>query len=421
MKAEHSAPTPGPEPDAAQPVSLKRVARPATVVGVGTLVAAALAGAFVAGTQVRAPTDTASPAEEVDTNVIAHVESRVVQEGLRLPGRVVAPQTLNLKLADDGALGTMSPAASGRASDSDTGKAAASEKPTEDSRGPAERNVISRVFTAPGDLLKAGTLLAEVSGRPVIAAPTGTPLYRDFIVGNSGADVLALQHMLADLGYPVDLDGVFDADTLDTAAYWYEQLGYPLPEDVDGKRGIPWREFLPLPSGSLRVSVPSGTGTVLSGDAALVVVQRGDPVIETTVDASQVTPIRDAPTVYALFDAESAATEVLSIGDLETDEDSGVSSHTVKIRCPRELIDRKGSTTVAIATERPESASLAVPVAAIDEDGASQFVHLATDTEAHETESTQDRVQIQVTAVVGGWAAIAENDELPEGTAVRVE
>ena len=417
-------PAPDAEPDAPHRVKLPRIARPAAVIGVLVLVATAIAAAFYAGTRIQAPAGGAEREGAPTPPVTARVESRVVQEGLQVPGKIAAPRTLSLTLAGEGVLGGLASPTPDPADDRDA------DQNVEAAASDAERNVISQTLTEPGERLSPGMLLAEVSGRPVIAVRTGAPLYRDFTVGISGADVLAFQQMLADLGYPVDLDGVFDADTLDTAAYWYGQLGYALPQNADGERGVPWRELLPLPSGTLTVVSPTGAGAVLGADTSIASVRRGDPVVEATVDATQVAQVRDASSVYVLFDGQSVATKVLSVGDLQTDEDSGISTHTVKVMCPEALLQQPGGTAVAIATAKPKTATLAVPVTALDEDGASQFVRLAADDEQTDTdadagsgadETSPVRVDVEVLAVAAGWAAIAENPDLPEGTEVRVE
>ena len=407
---------PPPQVDESQRVALKRVARPAAIVAALVLVAVSVAGAFFAGSRLEAPAKKSAAEQEIESSTTARVESRVVQEGLQVPGTVSAPPTIDLKLAGEGPLGAITGSASDVVTDADSGKS----EVTAEGSPRAERNVISRVLLEQGQHIGVGSVLAEVSGRPVIAAPAEIPLYRDFLVGISGADVLALQQMLADLGYPVDLDGVFDADTLDAAAYWYGQLGYDLPRDATGARGVPWREFLPLPTGSLTVSSPSGTGTVLGSDTALAKVQRGDPVVEATVDAAQASQIRAASKVFVLFDGTSAATEVLSIGDLHTDDETGVSSHTVKIRCPETLAQLQGGTAVAVATAKPETPSLAVPLVAVDEDSRSQFVLLADEGAPDASGMPPTRVDIEALAVAGGWVSIAETPELAEGTEIRV-
>ncbi|RGE18036.1 hypothetical protein [Leucobacter sp. wl10] len=406
-------------------VKLKRIARPVYVLGALILVAAMVVVAFLAGTQIQSPQATNTAEETTALPVTAQVEMRVVQEGLQVPGKITAPETLDLKLAGEGSLGVV--ATTEEAPDPE-GAGGEKQKGSEATEAAApsgsDRNVISRMVAAEGNRLAAGDLLAEVSGRPVIAAPSGTPLYRDFVLGITGEDVLAVQQMLAGLGYVVDVDGILDADTMDTITYWYSQLGYELPKSGAGKRGLPWKELLPLPSGSLTVTTTGGSGTVLGGDTALMKVRRGDPVVEATVDAVQVGEFRDAKTVYVLFEGKSLEAEVLAIGDLKTDDDTGVSGHTVTVACPPDLAERSGEvTSVSIATAKPEEASFAVPVAAIDEDGQSQFVRLQpADTEAADSEErSAERVDIEVLAVSGGWAAIAENDKLPEGAEIRVQ
>ena len=352
----------------------------------------------------------------------AHVEMRVIQDGLRLPGTVTAPATLELKLAGEGVLGTIAPASEEVPITGDDPRTAAEESEVAASSG-SDRNVISRMVAVEGNSLAAGDLLAEVSGRPVIAAPPGTPLYRDLVLGIAGEDVRAVQQMLSGLGYLVDLDGILDADTMDTITYWYAQLGYELAEGPGGRRGLSWKELLPLPPGAVTVTATSARGTVLREGTPVLTVQRGNPVVETMVNAAQVAQLREADTVYVVFAGASVEAEVLSVGDLRTDDDTGISGHTVRVACPPELAEKSGdATTVSIMTAMPEEATLAVPVTAIEEDGRSQFVLLepdeSEDAETHDRPA--ERVNIDVIAVSGGWAAIADNAQLSKGTEIRV-
>ncbi|QBE49521.1 hypothetical protein [Leucobacter triazinivorans] len=405
-------------------VRLKRIARPAYVVGAAILVALMVAAAFVAGMSIERPAASSDAAAAAAPAVTAQVEMRVVQEGLQVPGKVSAPESLDVKLADDGVLGSPAAGDGEGSAESEAGAVAGAEQTAEGAEGPmTDRNVITRMVAAEGDQLAAGDLLAEVSGRPVVAAPPGTPLYRDFELGLAGQDVLAIQQLLSDLGYMVDLDGILDADTMDTIMYWYAQLGYELPQGASGQRRLPWRELLPLPPGALTVVAPGTTGSVLSGDSPLLTVRRGAPVIEAIVDAGQVARFREAKSVFVGFEGKNIEAAVVSIGEMKTDDDTGVSGHTVTVACPSEIAERASEiTTVSISTEKPEEASFAVPLTAIEEDDHSQFVIL-DDTKAERTGGTGtpgERVDVEVIVVSGGWAAIAENARLPEGARIRV-
>lgn len=423
-------------------VRLSWIARPAVVVAALVVVVLLIAAAFVVGLNIQAPgsSDASKQAKPV---VTARVEMRAVTKGIEVPGKVVLPTESDLKLVGTGTLGVVSGSPAGPATEegnkegNEEGNKEGTEKPAETKAEPekapaqaqppsAERNVVTHMFATKGAVLAAGTVLAEVSGRPIVAVNPGTPLYRDLVAGAVGEDVHALQQLLADQGYAVDVDGILDADTMNTAAYWYTQLGYTLPTAPSGGLGIPWRELLPIPNGQSTVISASPVGDPV-GEAALLKIQRGAPRVEITIASTQRQFFQPGGTVYVRSNGKALPAEVLSVGELVTDAETGASGHPVKIRFPEELIAKAAEIqTVLVSTEKPKDATFAVPLVAIQEDGAGQFVFLddaATD-DSKESAAVADekrtRVDIEVTATAGGWAAVAPNDKLPEGTKVYV-
>lgn len=83
-----------------------------------------------------------------------------------------------------------------------------------------------------GAEVQAGTVLVEVTGRPVIVLPGAIPTYRDLGWGMSGPDVQQLKAALLSLGIdPGDPDSdVYDAQTAEAVTALYARVGYPAPE-----------------------------------------------------------------------------------------------------------------------------------------------------------------------------------------------
>jgi hypothetical protein len=82
----------------------------------------------------------------------------------------------------------------------------------------------------PGDPVKPGDVLVQVSGRPIIALPGTTPVYRDLKPGDTGDDIAGLQDALRSLGYTdADRHGYFGAGTKKAVAALYGKLGYDAP------------------------------------------------------------------------------------------------------------------------------------------------------------------------------------------------
>lgn len=87
-----------------------------------------------------------------------------------------------------------------------------------------------------GDEVKAGTVLLEVSGRPMIVLEGDVPAYRDLQEGDTGPDVEQLQLALQQL-YGTPKTGTFDSRTASDLKKLYDHAGYDHPaieETVDG-------------------------------------------------------------------------------------------------------------------------------------------------------------------------------------------
>lgn len=76
-----------------------------------------------------------------------------------------------------------------------------------------------------GDEVNTGTVLLEVSGRPMIALPGDVPAYRDLEEGDSGPDVEQLQRALAWI-YGTPVTGEFGSRTAEDVKRLYQNLGY---------------------------------------------------------------------------------------------------------------------------------------------------------------------------------------------------
>ncbi|MEU7065266.1 peptidoglycan-binding protein [Streptomyces sp. NPDC046161] len=101
--------------------------------------------------------------------------------------------------------------------------------------------VVTKLPLGPGDPVRAGQLLAEVSGRPVFALHGGLPMYRDLKPGATGDDVTQLQRALRELGHDTggDAEGVFGPGTKAALAARYRAVGYdPLPAVADGGSAV---------------------------------------------------------------------------------------------------------------------------------------------------------------------------------------
>ncbi|WP_445269825.1 peptidoglycan-binding protein [Streptomyces sp. DSM 41634] len=169
--------------------------------GVGT----AAASLLKSPAQVAA--ETAPPAPDVLT---APVEKRVLSASLVTRGKVAASQRVEVLSA-----GLTGP---------DT-----------------TRPVVTKVHAKPGEVVKPGSVLVEVAGRPVLALRGALPSYRNLSGGAVGPDVVQLQQALAELGHRrgSDASGTFGPGTQEAVRALYKAAGYTAPTGASGKADPP--------------------------------------------------------------------------------------------------------------------------------------------------------------------------------------
>lgn len=87
--------------------------------------------------------------------------------------------------------------------------------------------LVTGVRIRSGQNVRSGTVLLEVSGRPVIVLRGAIPAYRDLRPGADGKDIAQLQNALQGLGYPTgDPPGVFADGTKQALSAFYARIGY---------------------------------------------------------------------------------------------------------------------------------------------------------------------------------------------------
>ncbi|MFD7321159.1 peptidoglycan-binding protein [Streptomyces sp. NPDC059875] len=169
--------------------------------------AVALTGAgFGASLLIKSPAQAAADSRPPAPSVItAPVEYRTLASSMIIRGTVVAGQSVEIT----------------------PGGAAEGGSPT-----------VSKLPLKAGDQVRAGRLLVEISGRPVIALQGTVPLYRDLKPGAQGSDVGQLQDALQRLGHSTSPDnrGRFGEGTKSAVTALYDALGYE-PVPVGGAEG----------------------------------------------------------------------------------------------------------------------------------------------------------------------------------------
>jgi peptidoglycan hydrolase-like protein with peptidoglycan-binding domain len=99
--------------------------------------------------------------------------------------------------------------------------------------------VVTGGLPAVGTELGEGSVVVEVSGRPVLLLEGVLPAYRDLRPGGRGEDVRQLEVALERLGFdPGPDDGVYDLATEAAVSAWYRALGYLPNEPSDEERTL---------------------------------------------------------------------------------------------------------------------------------------------------------------------------------------
>lgn len=281
----------------------------------------------------------------------------------------------------------------------------------------ALRSVITGRPVTQGTPVHTGQVLTEVNGRPVFVVQSEFPFYRDVGLGDEGPDVVAIQETLKHLGYSLDADGEFGAQTETAVRDWYAKNGYtPAMRDVedqsspstsdaghaqegrqadsesDGPRAtsaafVPYSEMVGvtvLPAASLSalpvgaaVGADGATDIVLGSTTTIVTFEAMPADLAPIAQGSEVSIEGDGQvskgTVSSIELSDSTPEEEAPAGRAEEDETSGTSIVTV---IPSDPIQASNTKVRVIASQIiVDREALLVPtIAVIDRGDTNQVV-----------------------------------------------
>ena len=343
----------------------------ALVVGGAVLVAL---GGWLATLSIESPREAAAKASAPEPSLITvAVESREVGEELVTRGVVTATQTVE----------AVTPLAGS------------------DSR----RALVSGRVPVPGDEVKAGDVVTEVSGRPIIALQADVPAYRDLGLGDSGPDMARLNAALADAGFSVDRKSdAYDDAARKAVEALYDKAGY----GSDGR--VPAGEVVfvsALPASVVYVS--AAVGTELS--EASVQIASGELTIAAEFPPGQAELVRPGAEVVVSSELLGESIDATVSADLAIVPNEPLASswagQDVRVRVVSASTGEKG---------------LAVPVTAIVANGSGGTEVVVVEKGATSvTDANPRRVPVAVGVTGGGWAQITPvNDDLAAGDLVRL-
>jgi hypothetical protein len=180
----------------------------------------------------------------------------------------------------------------------------------------ATRLIVTRTPPKVGQRIDPGGLLAEVSGRPVIAMTGSFPAYRDLRPGSSGPDVAQLRRALGPL-YGTPPGAEFTARVASDVRRLYHALGYS-PIETGVGPAVPMGEMAFLPSLPARVTaIRARIGTDAKGP--LVRVGAGPVRVAAPVDdAARGALSGDVGVRFGTGPLKGATTRLLEIRDVDT-------------------------------------------------------------------------------------------------------
>lgn len=364
---------------------------------------AVVAGAFAAGRFVRSPNEEAIENSQSQAVITAKVEERTLPaEMIQSKGKLKLDKSWDVSVSpSDGSL-----------------------------------PVVTGSYASVGDTLYSGSVLAEVSGRPVLGLALPFDLYRDIYVGDSGADVREVQRALRDLGvYGGAIDGEYGPATAQAMKAMYTRAGVVAPDPVadssadeaaaggaegsesadgnedsksEGATGeggmaggpvggtsvarlepakayvpVVRSEFVTLTAGSATVVKVAGVNTQVGEDTSLATLRSGSASVTVRVGVGDKDSFKSGRkvNVQAASDTQQVASgRVSAMSDFtQADPDAGkeIPGYDVTV----EVADAEGLSDdqeVVVIAEAGEAVSgIAVPVTALREDGSDTFVVLA--------------------------------------------
>lgn len=358
---------------------------PVTVL-VAVMVVLAL-GAWLGASLTTSPREAALQAEAPPPSVIvAQVESRQVTQEIVTRGEVQADRSIEV-------IGSETPAGASVA-------------------------VLSKALPERGEVLEAGDVAAEVSGRPVLLLIGTVPMYRPLGPGAKGTDVTQLQEALRAAGQKVgDPKGTFGEETLKAAQAVYSAAGYDLADE-----GIPMGEVVFVPGFPATVTTAAGDVGTPAADAQLTLAS-GRLAVTAPFPARQHALLAEGDVVVIsseILGEEASAT----IGRLDvptTPKEGETPVGTIVEILPDKPLPSSWTgqgVRVRVVTAASQGEVLAVPVGAVfmSAQGTPE-VAVVTEASTDVTTLRTTRVSVEVGAVGGGYAEITAEDPLLVGGA----
>ncbi len=252
---------------------------------------------------------------------------------------------------------------------------------------PGASGIVTAVDLAEGDRLRSLQRLAVISGQQVFALVSNVPLYRELSVGDSGANVKALEVALKKQSYEHGaVDGTFDSSTEQGLIDWQSD------HNLDETGTVDLTTFVWVPAGSVVASVDVVKGSTLGGKTGLATVTFPRKLkVQAQVGQSDVSLLEKGQEAQLVVDGhedETIAATITAIANeptssaaaAGTDSTSGTVQYAIDLALDDvpswALSGMTGSLTVVVAQHADV---LVVPTSAVAGSASDAYVRLLVD------------------------------------------
>lgn len=273
----------------------------------------------------------------------------------------------------------------------------------------ATSGIVTSVNMSLGSTPKTLQRLLTLSGEPVFAFVSSTPLYADLSYGSEGTNVRVLERALKRRGYsPGEIDGTFDADTQDALLDWQEDA------NVDQTGTLSADQFVWIAKGSVVSSLSVVKGSSLGQGGAFATVSFPRRLkAEAAIGQADIDQVEIGQTATLTIDGhedDTVEATVVSIADETSASATGSTSSTVSYTVVFELKSlpsyaRVGMTGALTITIESREDVLVVPTSAVVGTSSQPLVRLLKDDSVVYRQVETGLATASLTEIVSGLAA----------------
>jgi peptidoglycan hydrolase-like protein with peptidoglycan-binding domain len=214
--------------------------------------------------------------------------------------------------------------------------------------------VVTRLPAEVGSVVEEGSVVVEVSGRPVFVVAGEVPVFRSLSPGMVGDDVLQLQQGLVRLGLSPEVDGVFGEATKRAVDELYRGAGYePVASSVTAAQVAEAQQAVDAAGAEVvAAEVAVDAAVVAAGGSGLVAAQLAVAAAERAVWEALITRDGDVRVADLAVGAAQARVVEVAADPLATQPDRDeAAAALIEAQIARDAVVRRGDGAVVSAEE----------------------------------------------------------------------